>query len=324
MKTRLSVPVVLTLSVAVAAVWCTNFRAQAATPIVGDVILVLEGAVGQHGQAKDLELTAECSDGTLKGVWGVAERYNKMVHEGVVKKASVTSDQIDVTLDVLINPDQFVFGGWATYTISVSRAEIPNRPGTNEKGYVLSPHPSLTTGHAIASLQGEFSGTYDSPSGAQEFSGKAKGIVLPLTRPPKDFVPPAEHEHPRLLFRKDEVPALRTKLKTPLGRALMQKLNERAARQTKRGNESDDSFVASAMVALLLKDKAAADYVLKQLKGGKDFAELAKEKSLDKTTKEKGGEISDWVERGSYIPGIGDSKEATDAKNDGFNRTVLG
>ncbi|MFC1462675.1 hypothetical protein ACFLQU_03625 [Verrucomicrobiota bacterium] len=235
-----------------------GIRTNAADPITGDIILVLEKAVGhEDGHGKNLELTAECSGGTLKNIWGVAERYNKMVHDGVVKKANVTSDKIEVTIDVLINPDQFVYGGWATYTVSVSRADIPVRPGTGEKGYLLSHYPSLTTGHATGSLEGEFAGVYDGPRNKAKFSGRVVGVVLPLTRPPEGFMPPAEHEHPRLLFRKSEVPLLRARLNTALGQALLKKLVERANRPG--SGEVDDCYVAGAMVALLTGDKATAD-----------------------------------------------------------------
>jgi len=257
MKPRNSGRVSLAVLAGLAVLLSVGIRANAADPITGDIILVLEKAVGQHGHGADLELTAEVRDGTIKGIWGVAERYNKMVHDGVVKKVNITPDKIETTLDVLMNADQFVFGGWATYTVTVSRADIPVRPGTGEKGYVLSDYPALTTGHATGTLQGEYSGAYDGPKGTHKFSGKVTGIILPTTRPAKDFVPPAQNEHPRLLFRKNEVPLLRARLNTALGQALLKKLAERAG-SPGRG-EVDDCYVAGAMVALLTEDKAAAD-----------------------------------------------------------------
>lgn len=61
---------------------------------------------------------------------------------------------------------------------------------------------------------------------------------------------------------------------------------------------------------ILVKDEKAAADLLKEIKGGKDFAEMAKAVSLDEATKAKGGEIEGWVERGSFVPGIGDNAEA--------------
>ena len=47
--------------------------------------------------------------------------------------------------------------------------------------------------------------------------------------------------------------------------------------------------------------KAKADDILKQLKGGADFAELAKKVSDDKGSGEKGGDL-DWVVKGQMVP----------------------
>jgi len=46
-----------------------------------------------------------------------------------------------------------------------------------------------------------------------------------------------------------------------------------------------------------LSDEAAADDVVKQLQAGADFAALAAEKSLDTTSKDKGGDLG-WIPRG--------------------------
>ncbi|MBI1284054.1 MAG: hypothetical protein GC183_06915 [Thiobacillus sp.] len=47
--------------------------------------------------------------------------------------------------------------------------------------------------------------------------------------------------------------------------------------------------------------KAQAMAVLKQLRGGADFAELAKQYSDDKSSKRDGGELK-WAERGKFVP----------------------
>jgi len=62
-----------------------------------------------------------------------------------------------------------------------------------------------------------------------------------------------------------------------------------------------------------VKDEAAAQAVLKRLKGGEKFDALAKELSLDAATKDKGGDVPDWAEKGAPIPGIGASDEVTAA-----------
>lgn len=61
---------------------------------------------------------------------------------------------------------------------------------------------------------------------------------------------------------------------------------------------------------ILVADQETADTVLKTLQGGDGFAEAAKEFSQDAATKETSGEISGWIQKGSFIPGIGHSEEA--------------
>ncbi len=50
--------------------------------------------------------------------------------------------------------------------------------------------------------------------------------TAPWWRPVAGFQPPAPGEHPRLLFRKGDVPALRRKARTPQGRAILARLRE--------------------------------------------------------------------------------------------------
>ena len=62
---------------------------------------------------------------------------------------------------------------------------------------------------------------------------------------------------------------------------------------------------------ILVADQEAADTLLENLQAGGDFAQAAKEFSQDSATKENGGEITGWVQKGGYISGIGYSDEAT-------------
>jgi len=81
-----------------------------------------------------------------------------------------------------------------------------------------------------------------------------------------------------------------------------------------QANKTDYVEPEKAKISLIrTKDETAAEKILTQLRGGKDFAELAKSKSLDKTTAEKGGKIDQWIKKGSSIPGIGQSADATAA-----------
>jgi len=64
---------------------------------------------------------------------------------------------------------------------------------------------------------------------------------------------------------------------------------------------------------ILLDDEAQAKELIKRIKDGADFAELAGESSIDENTKNNGGRIDADVLPGSYVPAIGDLKKLNDA-----------
>jgi len=74
---------------------------------------------------------------------------------------------------------------------------------------------------------------------------------------------------------------------------------------------------------IFVNDKQKAREVRKKLKSGDDFATVASDLSQDTSTRNKGGEISGWIEKSQTgsVPGIGKSKDAmelifsTDAGN---------
>ncbi|MCD6415428.1 MAG: peptidyl-prolyl cis-trans isomerase [Planctomycetes bacterium] len=64
---------------------------------------------------------------------------------------------------------------------------------------------------------------------------------------------------------------------------------------------------------ILVKDQKTAREVLDSLGEKQTFEDLAESLSEDEKTKDRGGEIEGWVQKGSYIPGIGYSDDATAA-----------
>jgi membrane protein involved in colicin uptake len=54
------------------------------------------------------------------------------------------------------------------------------------------------------------------------------------------------------------------------------------------------------------KAEAEADDIIKQLKGGADFAKLAEEKSKDPGSKGSGGDLG-WQEAGTFVPEFSDA-----------------
>ncbi len=57
---------------------------------------------------------------------------------------------------------------------------------------------------------------------------------------------------------------------------------------------------------ILVKDKAEADKILAEVKGGGDFAKIAIEKSTDKGSGKEGGDLG-WFEKGRMVPEFGDA-----------------
>jgi parvulin-like peptidyl-prolyl isomerase len=62
---------------------------------------------------------------------------------------------------------------------------------------------------------------------------------------------------------------------------------------------------------ILVRTQDGAEKVLARLKAGEKFEAVARELTLDETTKEKGGQIDEWIEKNSPVPGIGRSDELT-------------
>jgi parvulin-like peptidyl-prolyl isomerase len=60
---------------------------------------------------------------------------------------------------------------------------------------------------------------------------------------------------------------------------------------------------------ILVDDEEQANDLILRIKNEEDFGELAKQFSKDEKTKEDGGKIEAEVNKGSYIPMIGDSEE---------------
>jgi len=127
----------------------------------------------------------ECDGGRWdRQVWGWAIFYNRAEHEGELLEAKVDANTIHLRVTMGLERDIYNFGGGAAkWAIELKR-----------KG---------------KALEGTFSGTFDD----QPVKGKAHGAIKPLRKPPKDFAPAMPGEHPRLLFRKKDAPALKEKMK---------------------------------------------------------------------------------------------------------------
>jgi len=77
-----------------------------------------------------------------------------------------------------------------------------------------------------------------------------------------------------------------------------------------------DKYVEPARARIshiLVADQERANELLKRVQDGAGFAELAKESSEDKATKDNGGRIAEEVLKGAPVPGIGDANDLNTA-----------
>lgn len=161
----------------------------------GELKLVLwKALVRESGAGANLVLDLTAEEGRWAKVAGISLGYNNGAHWGMVDRAAVTAEGITATVSMKIESDQWVEGGTAQYTIKLTR-------GKDGK------------------LEGTYSGTYR----GMEAEGKVTGEIFGPREVAKGFAGVEPGEHPRLLFRKADLPALKARLETPLGKAYLEK-----------------------------------------------------------------------------------------------------
>jgi len=181
--------------------------------------LNLHGAVF-HGDAPGVEGPSLLFDIARNGEtwqrgWAVVGDVWKNAHAGYVSKSTITPDTITLELDVDMRPDTWAREGFGRYAITLKK-NGPDR----------------------------FTGQYTGSFKGVAIKGLADASVLPAA---KTYQPPiALGEHPRLLFREADLPALRAKAKTPFGQACIKSLEERAAK---------DDLLAMSILFQLFGDK---------------------------------------------------------------------
>jgi hypothetical protein len=211
----------------------------------GELRVVLWRGLPRGGDnANNLVLDLEAENGRWGRAYGLAQSYNNATHEGIVTRGTVVGDTFTLRIDMNIGDDSWVKGGYAGYDLVLKR----------------DAHGQLT-----GTFAGQFKGL---PA-----TGKVTGEVKP-PRPllVKDYVPLDPDEHPRVLFRKQDIPALRDKLNTPLGQAYFAKASGKTA-----------NYYARSTLAPWAWDPISCG-VLYQLTGDTNWANHAKaviERGLD-------------------------------------------
>lgn len=157
----------------------------------GELSLLLKrppAGSGRKGINLDLEMTAEA--GAWDRVWS-CDSVNRAIHEGLVLDIKTTAGAFDMRVGHLVNDDPWVQGGFADLHLKLKRP---------------------------AGGKGPVEGTYEGTYRGEPVSGTVTGEERPR-RPivVKDFVPLHPDEHPRLLFRRHELAAVRKRASTAMG-----------------------------------------------------------------------------------------------------------
>ena len=234
-----------------------------------DVTLMLEGALFL-GTPRNLEVYLGASEGKWsKYVMGWAQArtslgrrgsfketaYNAIDHEGVLTEARQAGDSILLRLDMTIHDDPWIPGGRGQYLIELKR------DGQN--------------------LNGTFSGFFNGRPVSGIASGEIQRDLWPS--PVEGWAPLQRAEHPRLLFRRSDLAALRRRAETPIGQEILARL-----RYTLGGGEEMPGEFSTATKAYGggTRVSAGAGFTnwhamgygfLYQLTGQQNYAELARQ-----------------------------------------------
>jgi hypothetical protein len=165
----------------------------AAAAVEEEVEIRLAEAYPGSGNKGELRLRLKRVDGKwAPRVWG--RGFNIADHRGRIVKAQDSAAGSRLSIDMMISEEPWQEGGPATYTLDLKR-----------------------DGDRI-------SGTWTGAFRLNEGGGSVEGTVVAVPPPPPGYARPAPGEHPRLLFRKEDLPALRAKAKTPWGQTMVKRL----------------------------------------------------------------------------------------------------
>lgn len=161
-----------------------------------------KGSIGYQDITLDLVCQPDRCD---RKIWGFAPEFNQADHEGTVQVREV-SDRVSLEIELSVNPDPWSPGGTAEYAIALQLKD-------NQ-------------------IVGTYTGTFNEMAVSGEVSG-TRNPDWPKTIP--NHIPIAAGEHPRLLFRRYELPAVRQRATTPLGQAIVSQLTTSLAKEIEYG-----------------------------------------------------------------------------------------
>ncbi|ACK66137.1 conserved hypothetical protein [Rippkaea orientalis PCC 8801] len=213
----------------------------------GNLQLTLKHGVWKLWQEKpvyqNITLDLVCNQGQCESeIWGYAPKFNQEVdHEGTLIKNNLQISSMTKSLDA-----------WRL-TIKMNIQFHPWNPESQEATYNIELVPDKNQ------LIGSYSGNFN-----QRFlQGRITGSIQPYWPISiKNHRLLSPQEHPRLIFRKHEVTALKAKVKTPIGQAVLAQLNKTLQQQVfYEGYVPNGGYhaVGYCFLALITDDKNAAE-----------------------------------------------------------------
>jgi HEAT repeat protein len=189
------------------------------------------------GGRSDLEITLIRRNGEWsESFWGVGMRYNKREHPGWVMKSRRDGRNWVLNIESAVMADNYVQGGYLEYEL------------------------------ALASGAKGLTGTYKGHMNHETLAGAVEGVSWRRQWAASSAPPLGQDEHPRLLFRKHHLPALREKAKTEFGRRIIDELRGRIAARKRQYREplnwvtnwepGIDIGIAHAFLGVLFDDPA--------------------------------------------------------------------
>lgn len=169
--------------------------------------------------------------------FAVAGNFNPNLHAGFVVESAIDEQTIRLKLEINFRGDPYVPGGRGRFDVMLKR-----EPG------------------------GQLAGTFSGRFRGQDRQGRAVGVVWP-TRPPlpAGFTLPPAGEHPRILFRKADVPKLREKANTPFGRTMLERFEGAAGAGMRYQLTGEPRFAdeARVLVEKLIADMSNGDKMVR-------------------------------------------------------------
>ena len=216
-----------------------------------NVSLVLPDAVSRDGKSRlSLTLELQIRDGKWQKDFLRGSGLCQGRHVGVVTGLKQDAGSTVLSVDVDVKSDLWVSGGAGVYEIRLkplpdksgfsgdykgkySRLSLPKPIAPRRKGVrkqevrQVNVPPELLKMLKRKKPEPEPASRQVSVIDELEVSGKVTGrLIPPWPEPVKGHVPLEPGEHPRLIFRKKDVPVLRKRAETPEGKAIMERFRQ--------------------------------------------------------------------------------------------------